>query len=467
MFAWSPWTHRPNVLLITVDTLRADFLGCNGNENVHTPNIDALAERGILFENTCSPVPSTLPSHTSIMTGLYPHQHGVRDNGVYYLPETALTLGEVLSGEGYRTAAFVSAFVLDRRFGLDQGFDLYEDRMDDPLQGIDDGMGEGIPGYSRWWIEQQSQPFERNAENTVKAAMQWIEARTESNPFFCWIHLFDPHMPYMPPERWTVDPDEGYTGKMDGTMATVVEEAGKLGGQIRNEDIDRMTQLYAGEIAHTDEQLGRLFTALEATGLAGDTLVILTSDHGEAFGEHLGLAFEHNASVYDEVLHVPLIIVPPNGSPAERRTDVASLVDVLPTTLDALALPCPDGLAGRSLLEEALPDRTVYFEALCSKQALPNPVCYRGMRDGEWKLFGMLEKEGQSRQAWFLYQHREDPGELTNRVEHEDARFRRLLKTLKQYFQMSRVDEKNPSNFWPLDRDDGLIDRMKALGYVK
>jgi len=500
-FFWgcSDGKERMNILLITIDTLRADHLGCYGNERAQTPNIDKLAAEGVLFENAYAAVSTTLPSHSTVLTGLYPHQHGVRDNGVYYLPEEQVTLGEILSDEGYETAAFVSAFVLDNRFGIDQGFDTFDDEMENPLVPPSaDDEDENLPKYSQWWKETWSKPYQRIGGSTVDRAIEWFDARKDEEPLFCWVHLFDPHMPYTPPEVWRDALSADYDGPMDGTMETVMAESEKLGGAIRNEDLAHMIELYGAEVAYTDHAIGRLLAALEEKGLRGRTLIILTADHGEGFGEHLGLCFEHSSSVYDEVLKVPFLVVPPAGGPAgssagtpagssagtpagsspteprgARSKYLASLVDVLPTALDYAGVAAPDGIAGVSLRHKAAADdreRTIYFEALCSKQALPDPVFFKGVRTRDFKLFGMIERKEKGRQALFLYDTQEDPGELQNTMTGEsgdDPVYGRLRNEMRRLFDLSRVNEKNPSNFWPLQDDAERIDRMRSLGYVR
>ena len=477
-----------NIVLLTLDTLRADHLGCYGNDSVQTPNIDQLAREGVLFENAFAPVSTTLPSHSTILTGLYPHQHGVRDNGVYYLPEEQVTLGEILSDEGYATGAFVSAFVLDRRFGIDQGFDTFDDEMENPLVASKEESEESLPKYSKWWMDTWAKPYQRVGGSTVDRAIEWIGAQGGDKPLFCWVHLFDPHMPYTPPQPWLEKLSSDYDGPMDGTMATVMDESEKLGGAIRNEDLARMIELYGGEVAYTDHEVGRLLDALDEKGLRGRTLIILTADHGEGFGEHIGICFEHSKSVYDEVLRVPLIVAAPAGAPAStppassppaagvrgaRSKYLASLVDILPTALDYAGVDAPAGIAGVSLRRKAGvddPNRTVYFEALCSKQALPDPVFFKGVRTRDFKLFGMIERKDQGRQALFLYDEQIDPGEMQNLLTSESGRgpvYDRMKGELRRLFDLSRVDEKNPSNFWPLQDDVERRDRMRSLGYVR
>ena len=235
--ARSPGPARPDIVIITVDTLRADRLGCYGFAPARTPYIDRLASEGVLVEHAIAPTPITLPSHASIFTGLYPPAHGVRDNGRYRLPDDVTTLAERLKADGYLTQAFVSSMVLHRRFNLNQGFDGYDDEI-------------RSEGDAKMFHFQ-----ERSGARTMDRVTHWLETGPGSSPgtpFFLWIHLFDPHQPYEPPE----------------------------------EDAKRAPTLYDGEIASVDRQIGRFVDALKKRGSFDDTVLVFTSDHGESLGEH-------------------------------------------------------------------------------------------------------------------------------------------------------------------------------------
>lgn len=249
-----------NLLIITIDTLRADHVGIYGNANqplVKTPNIDRLAEKGVWFRNAYSHVPLTLPSHCSLFSGTLPIFHGVRDNG-YRLPSSTETLAEIFKKSGYLTAAFVGAFPLDSRFGLNKGFDVYDDLY---------GSKNAIRDLT--FIERQAEDVNRNA-------LAWL-ARHKDQTFFMWVHYFDPHAPYTPPSPFKED----YRGRE-----------------------------YDGEIAYTDAAIGSLMEKLKQWKLTDRTLVILTADHGEALGEHQETT--HGIFIYDSTLSVPLIFFHPN-----------------------------------------------------------------------------------------------------------------------------------------------------------
>ena len=301
-----------NVLLVTIDTLRTDRLSCYSPKYLRTPRIDSLASRGILFERAFAHDPITLASHTNILLGLNPPTHGVSENSKSVVPDEFLTLAEELKAQGYATGAFVSSFSLDSRFGLDQGFGVYDDAYPSkPTPGI---------------------PIsERPAGKTLAAAQTWLGA--QKGKWFCWVHLWDPHAPYTPPAPYAA--------------------------QFAKDP-------YSGEVAYVDAELGKLFDWLDAHGGLGRTLVILTADHGESLGEH-GETF-HSYFAYDSTIWVPLIIAGPGIPKAARVKDYVSHVDIFPTVCDALGLKAPAGLQGASLLP-FFKGRTrkpvpIYFESL-------------------------------------------------------------------------------------------------------
>ena len=301
-----------NVLLITIDTLRADALGLSGGEAA-TPNLDALARSGVAFDFAHAHAVVTLPSHASILTGLYPFAHGIRDNAGYRLPEGTQTLATFLKGHDYATGAFVGAFPLDARFGLGAGFDVYDDRYPSRARASDLLMPE------------------RPADQVVAAATAWI--RRQPGRWFAWVHLFDPHAPYRAPppyrERYAANP-------------------------------------YAGEVSWVDHALGPLLEVARKASLPA--LVVVTSDHGESLGAH-GEA-THGLFAYEETLRVPLIVAATDVAPASlpgRSSWPARHVDVVPTIAASLGLPLPPGLPGEPLLSPSRrrpEDVSSYFESL-------------------------------------------------------------------------------------------------------
>ena len=257
---------RLNVVLVTLDTTRADRIGAYGSKDVRTPTFDGLADAGVLFEQAVSVAPLTLPAHSSIFTGKFPPEHGVRDNGGFFLGPEQTTLAEVLKSRGYRTGAFVGAYVLDSKWGLNQGFDTYADDFDlSQTQAVSLGA------------------IQRPANEVVDKALPWIQ-QSAGAPFFAWVHLYDAHSPYRPPEPFLSE----YTGHP-----------------------------YNGEIAFTDSQVGRIVAQLRSMALLDHTIVIVMGDHGESLGDHGEGA--HGFFIYDSTTHVPFVIRAPFSLAAHRR----------------------------------------------------------------------------------------------------------------------------------------------------
>ncbi len=304
-----------NVLLITIDTLRADRLGVYGNPAGLTPNLDRAAREGIRYAHAFSHVPITLPAHASILSGLLPFSHGIRNNTAFRLGDTP-TLATWLKGAGYRTGAFVGAFVLDRRFGLSHDFDTYDDY------------------YGHIGDAAEFRIVERRAERVVEPALNWILGAASGDsgpraPWFAWIHLYDPHAPYEAPPEYR-----------PGRSA------------------------YDAEVAYTDAMIGRLLDRLRDTGELDRTLLVMTSDHGESLGEHGEST--HGLFAYDATLTVPLVMKGPGIKPGVIDQPVAQTA-IAPTILDLLGIPIPAGLDGRSLVGKTAAgtrSRTIYFEAL-------------------------------------------------------------------------------------------------------
>lgn len=398
---------RPNVLVITIDTLRADHLGCYGFTLARTPAIDKLAGESVRFSNAISSAPITMPSHSSIFTGLYPPAHGVRDNGAYALGENAVTLAERLRDAGYTTHAFVSALVLNRRYNLNQGFETYDDDL---------------------WAEDEPKLFmirERRAPKTADRFLQWFGDwnKTRAKPFFTWIHFFDPHQPYHP-------------SASDAALSV---------------------SLYDAEIAGVDRQIGRIVDTLRNNGLLDNTLLIVTADHGESLGEHGEQT--HAIFVYDATVHVPLMIrYQRMFAPAVYDGPVRS-VDIAPTVLGALGLEGGDSTDGHDLHaamqgKEPAPNLPQYSESLLSEVGFGMAPLFAIRHDG-YKYIRAPRPE--------LYDLRKDPQELQNilpalpRVAAKlDAELTQLLK------DSGRHAVKAAPN--PMTRE--TEESLQALGYL-
>jgi len=320
-----------NVLLVTLDTVRADALGCYGDAKARTPVLDRLARTGVRFERALAPAPITLPSHATLMTGLDPLSHGVRNNGTFRLAAEHLTLAERLTAQGYATGAVVSAFVLDARFGVDQGFATYDDELHLDSAAPREGMFR-----------------ERRANKVTDRAREWLTAHERTSPgkpFFLWTHYFDAHYPYEAPPQFlppgvSNDPAQPYSA-------------------------ERVRAQYLAEVAFVDAELGRLLDALGPERLAR-TLVVVTADHGESLGAHG--EHTHSRLIYDGVMRVPLIVSSPAlfPTPLHVTTRVVGLVDVAPTLLELLGIaPGAARFDGRSLFDATPdPERAIYGESL-------------------------------------------------------------------------------------------------------
>lgn len=354
-----PAEPRYNLLLITLDTTRADHLGCYGYSKAETPNLDSLARSGVKFSRAFCNVPLTLPSHATMMTGLYPPEHGCRVNGAHTLAEGVGTLAEVFASHGYQTAAFVAAFVLDSKFGLNRGFKTY-DQFEVPT-------AEEIYDDSKMYRY-------RSADKVADAALAWL--RTHSRrPFFCWVHFFDPHRPY----------------------------------NLRQPFMRRyMDSPYDGEIAFMDSQIGRILGFLKERRLLEKTIVLAVGDHGESLGEHG--EDEHGLLLYNSGMHVPLLVSCPGRLP--RGTEVAGLVstvDLFPTILDIFGWKAPGRVSGESFAP-ALASRAVEPAPFYAETEFPlteygwSPL--QSVTTEEWRYIKAPREE--------LYDLKSDPKELAN-----------------------------------------------------
>ena len=397
------------MLLVTIDTLRADHVGCYGDASASTPTLDALARRGVRFETAVAHVPLTGPSHASILTGRTPLVHGFHNNGGFVLaPGLKTAAAERFRQAGYRTAAFVSGFPLDRRFGFDRGFDLYDDHLprgNDP---------------------RRTPYVERFADATTDVALRWLSPTAGSGtekpqPWFLWVHYYDPHAPYEPP----------------GDLAERFKSA-----------------LYDGEIAFVDRELGRMLNAIQDRGALDNTLVLVTADHGESLGEH-GEG-THGVFIYDATLRVPWIMAGPAVSAGRVPTTVARSIDVLPTLLDYTGLLSPTGLEGRSMRPAAdgrdLPDAPSYAESLYTQLELGWAPLY-GWRTATYKFIEAPHAE--------LYDLRQDASEKTNQIAQQGARADELRRPLQ-----SALKQAAPAASATTGTDADAAERLRSLGYV-
>jgi len=400
-----------NVLIVTLDTTRADRIGCYGYEMARTPVLDRLASEGVLFKRCYSPAPVTLAAHASLFTGLYPLTHGVHDNGIYRLEEQSLTLAEILNRAGFKTAAFIGAYVLASRFGLAQGFDHYDERFS--------------PEESR------SAVFivERRADKVTDAAIEWLKKRRNRRPFAIWLHYFDPHAPYAPPSPY-----------------------------------DSIFSLspYDGEIAFTDRELGRFLSFLKSSGEYDNTLILVVGDHGEALGEHGEPT--HGIFLYNCTIRVPFILRLPGGTGAGMKIEHnVSLVDLVPTVLDYFDLDVPEGVQGKSLLGfvtggiegEAFLKRELYLETRLPENTF-GWHSLEGMVFGGEKYIEAPEPE--------LYDLRLDPGEEKNLAALDTLRLRRTANRYRLFKRTLAERRAQLSGRVALDAESAQ--RLRALGYI-
>jgi arylsulfatase A-like enzyme len=362
----APVARRPNVLLISLDTLRADHLSAYGYARETSPRIDALARDGVLFERAVAPTSWTLPAHLSMLTGLSISAHGVCDDRLWQarepdgapraIPFRGTFLPELFKNAGYDTAGFYTWKYLEPRFGFGPGFDTYErigsSVFSDPelAKRFEALRAAGDTAEIQRWMAESPLAFDEQrptADEAVDAALAWLDARAGDAPFFLFLHLFDIHDGYVPPApfdaRFT---DPGYAGPVTGRRVTAPDSP--VRPDMAPADLAQLVALYDGEIAWVDSQVGRVLDRLDELGLAGDTVVVLTSDHGEEFFEHGGKT--HRAQLYAESVHVPLVVAWPGELPAGRRVaGTVGLVDVLPTIAGLAGVAAPKGLTGRDL----------------------------------------------------------------------------------------------------------------------
>ena len=394
--------QAPNVVLVTIDTLRADHVGAYGHASAETPTIDRLAREGVLLEDAVVQVPQTRPSHTSIFTGRYPYEHGIRDNYSAPLAATTPTMASILRQQGWDTGGFIGAYPVSRPSGLDRGFAVF----DDPF-----AAGDATTREAR---------TERRANEVVDKALAWL-AKPRTAPFFAWVHLFDPHAPYEAPAPY---------GKRHARSP------------------------YDGEVAYADAQLGRVLAWLDEKGLRSRTLVVVTSDHGEGLGEHG--EDEHMFFVYDSTLRVPLVLSWPGRLPAGARVlGQFRSVDLLATVLELLGVPAPatSGASRASFLRVGgkIPDNESYAESLYGQLHF-GYAPLRALRGEGWKLIDVPRPE--------LYRLAEDPHEARNLIDQRSTVAAAMRTSLQRLDRQGGPAPELPAV------DEAAAERLAALGYV-
>ena len=396
----------PNILIVTLDTLRADRVGAYGYAGARTPVLDGLAARGARFANATTTTPLTLSAHTSLFTGTWPTTHGVRDNTGFYVDEGVTTLAEVLKGRGYRTGGFVGAFVLDARWGIAQGFDHYFDEFD-----LSEDVGPGLDAIQRPGAE------------VVEAATTWLK-QPDTAPFFAWVHLYDAHTPYAAPAEFV----RQFPDTRDGA--------------------------YDAEIAYADAQVGRLLAGLTAAGQLENTIVVVLADHGEQLGEHREQS--HGFFIYDASVQVPLIIAGP-GVATRVIADQVRIVDVMPTVLDLAGVERPAAIQGASLrpVLEGQRQSLLAFSESWYPRFHYGWSQLQAVRDGSHKFILAPTRE--------LYDVTADPGETKNLATTDSARADTMERALRALVAQTSRDT-TPKAPQPVDA--ATEQRLRALGYV-
>jgi arylsulfatase A-like enzyme/Tfp pilus assembly protein PilF len=438
--ARSPYPRVPsiqNVVLISIDTCRADRLSCYGYPRPSTPNIDAVAREAVLFKQAIAPVPMTLPSHSSIMTGTYPPVHGVRGNDGYRLAPLSpdgqagnVTLAKILRDAGYQTAAFVAGFPLDARFGLNQGFQTYDGQFGEEGSSHDRRSAEEVNRLGLAWLEaREKEPADPPLVPLSPGVIDTSGQHRVPRPFFLFLHYYDAHAPYQPPPPF------------DKIFAD---------------------DPYAGGIAHVDAAIGQVIGRLRALGLYDNTLVIIVGDHGESLGEHGEST--HSFFVYQSTLRVPLVIRAPGtcgGGKLQHREveQTVNLVDLMPTVLSLLGLAQPERVEGADLRDslEGRPRQGAapasYFESLAP--AAYNCCALQGLIEGRWKFIRAPRPE--------LYDLERDPKEMDNVVMKDTDTARRLRDRLEEMLEAMKPAAA-PGGSLLVDREAAR--RLESLGYV-
>jgi len=430
-------SERPNVIFITVDTLRADRLGVYGSLTTRTPNLDAFADRSVRFERAYATLPKTNPALASLMTGRYPSAHGVRRNGTR-LREAELTLAEILQAAGYTTAAFISNHVMVSRCGLAQGFMLYDETLPDAIPSRD--------------------ARERTGRPLVNAVLAWAESPPR-DPLFLWVHFIDPHGPYVPP----VYPRRDVPAAAPGRTLPVSESNSPVEAIPAYQALPGVTGVgeyvdrYDAEVDYVDEQAGRLLEGLRSLGLLEGALVVVAADHGESLGDH-GLYFQHGTSLHEAQIRIPLMILIPGVAPRVVEEPV-SAVDVMPTVLERIGLPQPRGVQGTSLRTLIQPggaaahgpespgaEARLVFSELGRKRAVLGGAL-KLIWDAEEKEVDLYDLDADLAEEHDVAASRPDEG-------------RRLLGSLVRFARANTRDEAAAT-------DEETLRVLKSLGYVE
>jgi len=447
--ACSRLSERPprHVIIISMDTTRADQLGFMGNPFVQTPRLDAIAAESIVLTDCMTVAPTTLASHTSLFTGKYPHHHGTPRNG-YMVNRDNVMLAEILKDAGFTTAGFAGSFALDRRFDFAQGFDTYD-------QTFDVRVGDG-----------DAHENQRRAEKVTNAVIAYLDAQGIPDHLFLFAHYFDPHFPYTAPA-----PFYGmYAPNRRRGIGFVVGEHFKADQQ-RQQNGRQLISQYAAEISYMDFHIGRLFDELRRLGILDESILLVTSDHGESFLEHRR-PFSHGFSVYQTTMHSVGVIRLPGGEGGGRRIEEpVSNIDLLPTLLNILGIPPPPGIDGEAIplgvTDDALPQRMRFGQATRPRKRYEtdprwmNILKARYIRSGRYKFIQTPYLGTEE-----LYDLESDPSEQKNLLQDASPETLEIAARLRADLT-AWAESADPllTRFAPSQTDE-TRERLKSLGYI-
>jgi arylsulfatase A-like enzyme len=480
-----------NVVLISIDTTRADFIGCYGNRIIATPNIDRLAQQGVLFENYYSTVNTTLAAHASIFTGLYPRNHGVGRNSMR-LNQKNLTLAEYLSAKDYKTAAFIGSYALASVFGINQGFATFDEAfIGDPSQYIaKDMQATNVEHKSFEWLvtKENVGHIMRSAEEVNRSFFQWLP-QNKQHKFFAFVHYYDPHFPYDPPEQWykrhlqQIPAGTPMTQDARGPLETLFQSQIRPVDGFRPEDMDTLElpdyarallKLYLSEIEYTDHAVGQILDELKKEGLLSKTIVLVTADHGENLIDHsqFNSFFRHGFLPHESETHIPLIISCPGVLPAGHRIErTASEVDVFPTLLSFLGYK-PPAVDGISLLADMFSYTGKSERPIFSESSQPHARFDKNIRNLEWindlnSASVRVSDYKYINVPWKSYdgvfQIPEDPTEAKNLAGKEPDVMKELQSQLRDWRSKALTGNVDTS----FELTDEEREKLQSLGYVQ
>ncbi len=436
-------------MLVSLDTTRADHLGFYGNPSIATPALDRLAAESIVLDDLMTVAPTTLAAHTSLFTGNYPHRHGVPRNG-FVVPDENVTLAEILKERGFATVGFVASFALASRFGIDQGFTHYDERLD--REGGEAGRMQN----------------ERDARAVTDAVIGYLERTPLPERLFLFVHYFDPHSPYAAPAPYETMYDPQGRDGLAGWFAASRECTRQPG---KTAERERLAAQYEAEVSFMDHHVGRLFDALRSRGVLDDAVLVVTSDHGEELWEH-PVCFDHGWTTYQTTMRAVGMIRRPGAADGGRRvTRLASTVDLLPTLLPLLGVPAPAGIDGQPIAlhdEAGGADAARYGQASKPWEAVEtdprwiNMLKARCVREGPYKF---IQTPYTGREE--LYDLSRDPAEQTNLMEGASPQIATRAGALRHKLEAWAASARPLATHFDESQREETIERLRALGYIE